>query len=363
MREAASRHALKRGGYYIGAPTEDVDPPRFAFRMEMPGAASPHEFEVNFDEYPALPHRTMLLVGRNGTGKTKCLAGLVSAITPPRALVPNTRVEGATLDPEPEISRLIAISYNAFDEFPLPQRQTGVRTEGVSRKSRHSYKYCGLRNQRNEITIAEVGTMLDEALEPVAESDRVSVLRRVLTRLLGPDLATNLTEDETRAEALKSLSAGQRLVAAIFTNIIGFVEEGSLLLIDEPETHLHPGLLSSVAAALEDVLGEYDSYAIIATHSPFLLQQVPSPFVRVFRRIDDVPTICPLDIESFGEDLGELDRRVLGLADPERDFTAVLDRLHGDYGSAHAVQELFPHPLGIPARVHLYALDEDADQG
>jgi hypothetical protein len=114
--------------------------------------------------------------------------------------------------------------------------------------------------------------------------------------------------------------------------------------------------------ALDDVLNEYDSYAIVATHSPILLQQIPSHFVRVFTREDDYPRIHQPRFETFGEDLGELSRRSLGLTDQERDFTDVLDRLFQTYGSAERVEALFAGPLGIPARAYLYALEDDAAQ-
>lgn len=362
MRLASSRHALKRAGWYFGLPTEDAAPPEFKFSMQVPGAAAEHHMQIDFGEYPELPHRTMLLIGRNGTGKTRCLAGLVSALVPEETLTESTIVRGSVIEPMPEFSRIIAVSYNAFDEFPRPRQQRDApRSSGLRRKSRHSYKYCGLRNEQGNIVTSEVGAMLNDALAPVAESSREDVLLRVLARLLGENLAGALLTDEEREDGLSRLSAGQRLVAAIFTNIIGFIEEGSLLLIDEPETHLHPGLLSSVIASLDDVLNEYDSYAIVATHSPVLLQQVPSPFVRIFRRIEDVPIIEPLEIESFGEDLGELSRLVLGLADPERDFTDTLTTLMRRHGSAAEVEALFPDGLGLQARAYLYGLEDDEE--
>jgi hypothetical protein len=258
---------------------------------------------------------------------------------------------------------VIAISYNAFDEFPLPSKPVKApRLVGADYSSRLSYKYCGLRTADGTINTGEISKMLDEALEPVASSEREDVLERVLSTLLDAERAKELCGDaETRAEAVSALSAGQRLVAAIFCNIVGFIEERSILLIDEPETNLHPGLLSSVIAAVEDVLREFDSYAIVATHSPILLQQVPSRYVRVFTRSNDVPGVSKLKVESFGEDLGELSRLTLGLADPERDFTDVLTRLHEDLGTAKAVEELFDMPLGIPARSFLYGLDDQND--
>jgi len=279
---------------------------------------------------------------------------------PPEVFVPEPKSPQTNLDLEPEISRVIAISYNVFDEFPLPAAAPkSTRVVGADYRSRLSYKYCGLRTAKGDTNTSEIKSMLEEALGPVATSEREDVLERILSTLLGPQLAAQLCgKPADRAAAVSRLSAGQRLITAIFCNIIGFVEERSILLIDEPETNLHPGLLSSVITALEQVLHEFDSYAIVATHSPILLQQVPSKFVRVFTRIHDVPGVRQLTSESFGQDLDELSRLALGLADPERDFTHTLAKLFVEHGSAEAVERLFSGPLGIPARAFLYGLED-----
>nr|GAJ37855.1 EA59 gene protein [Bradyrhizobium sp. DOA9] len=313
--------------------------------------------------------QTGLLIGRNGTGKTRLLSSLAATVMPPQVFSEETRQRMPQSDilPQPDISRVITISYNAFDEFPLPREPARApRLLGVAYRSRASYKYCGLRTPQGTINADEIDRMLSEALEPVVQSERTDVLQRILSTLLDPARAEALTTDDDaiRSAAVRQLSAGQRLVAAIFSNIVGFIEEGSLLLIDEPETNLHPGLLTSVIAALNETLREFDSYAVIATHSPILLQQIPSRSVRVFGRDNtDTPEIKALTFESFGEDLGELSRRVLGLADPERDFTHVLSELYERHGSAEAVEALFPFPLGVPAQSYLYALEGGLDDG
>lgn len=148
LRETSSRHALKRGGYYVDQPTENIEPPAFEFSVRLAGAASRHRIGVDFGANPDLPNRLMLLVGRNGTGKTKVLAGLVSALVAEGTLQEATVVRRTRIEPTPEFSRVIAISYNAFDEFPRPRRdEDGPRRTGLMRKSRHSYKYCGLRGE------------------------------------------------------------------------------------------------------------------------------------------------------------------------------------------------------------------------
>lgn len=367
LREASSRHALKRGGVYINALHEEIEPPVFRFEMKLKGATGSHVVDFDFSTHNGLPNRTILLVGRNGTGKTRALSSLAATVMPPQVFTEETRkgMPKAKISPPPDISRVITISYNAFDEFPLPSEPArGPRLLGVSYRSRASYKYCGLRTADGTINADEIGRMLGEALQPVIESEREDILQRVLSTLLDPARADALSsnDDDIRNEAVHALSAGQRLVAAIFCNIVGFIEEGSLLLIDEPETNLHPGLLTTVIAALKQTLLEFDSYAVVATHSPILLQQIPSRYVRVFTRDGaDRPRIKTPKFESFGEDLGELTRRVLGLADPETDFTHVLNALFAKHGSTKAVEALFPYPLGVPAQMHLYSLEEARD--
>jgi hypothetical protein len=80
MREASSRHAYSRGAYYIGGTPEEVDPPRFTFTMALPDAAGPHVVDLDFSHYRDLPHRTILFIGRNGTGKTRALATLAISL-------------------------------------------------------------------------------------------------------------------------------------------------------------------------------------------------------------------------------------------------------------------------------------------
>ena len=369
LREASSRHALRRGGFYFGHPVENAKSPAFKFEVQLPDALGPHQVDLDFSQHEALPNRVILMVGRNGTGKTQVLASLAKKLVPPQRFDPasiNDIPDGEIDDEDVEISRLIAISYNIFDEFPLPKQGGKVRVpSGAAYRSRGSYKYCGLRTSDGVLKISQVAKMIAETLEPVVVSDRRQTLRRVLSSLLNPATVEALVSPKAavRDPAVRALSAGQRLLAAIVSNIVGFIEEGSLLLIDEPETNLHPGLLTSFMSALNQVLEEFDSYAVIASHSPILLQQVPARYVRKFTRdLQDEPGVAPLNFESFGEDLGELTRRVLGLTEPERDFTAELERLFKVDRSAERVAARFEHGLPYLAMAHLYDLEENREE-
>ena len=253
---------------------------------------------------------------------------------------------------KPEFSKIIAISYSAFDQFPIPK---GELRRG--RKTLFDYKYCGLRNASGAIDVDELKIMLDGAMEAVKSEDRIDIFQSLADRLLGARMAGEFAADKTyRDQLFGRLSAGQRFIIAVAADVVGFIEERSILLFDEPETHLHPGLLSTLIAILDEILREYQSFAIIATHSPILLQQVPRRYVRVLKRRGSRTTIALPSLETFGEDLGELTRHVLDLTEPEQDFHAVLDRLVADGMSAEQIEAMFERGLPLPAQIYLESL-------
>jgi predicted ATP-dependent endonuclease of OLD family len=75
--------------------------------------------------------------------------------------------------------------------------------------------------------------------------------------------------------AFNTLSSGHKIVLLTMTRLVELVEQRTLVLIDEPEAHLHPPLLSSFVRALSALLKRRNAVAIIATHSPVVLQETP----------------------------------------------------------------------------------------
>jgi ATPase subunit of ABC transporter with duplicated ATPase domains len=82
IREASSRHAVKRGVFYIGASIEEVKALSSVFTMSLDNASASHVIDIDFSAHEGLPNRTILLVGRNGTGKTRLLSSLAATVMP-----------------------------------------------------------------------------------------------------------------------------------------------------------------------------------------------------------------------------------------------------------------------------------------
>jgi predicted ATP-binding protein involved in virulence len=225
------------------------------------------------------------------------------------------------------------------------------------------YKYCGLRNAAGAIDTEELKKMLDDAMDAVEREERTETLRGLIDRLLGSDTSGNfVTDKEYRNALFERLSAGQRFIVAVAADVVGFIEERSIVLFDEPETHLHPGLLSTMIAILEEILREFHSFAVIATHSPIVLQQVPRRYVRWLKRRGSKTTVALPTIETFGEDLGELTRRVLDLAEPEKDFHAVVDKWVSEGETGETIRAKFDREMPLPVQIYLESILPDQDE-
>ena len=58
---------------------------------------------------------------------------------------------------------------------------------------------------------------------------------------------------------------------------------------------------------LKNILVEFDSFAIIATHSAIITREVPPNFVKVIKLDEeDKPVINPPVINTFGADIGTI---------------------------------------------------------
>ncbi|MFP3835922.1 AAA family ATPase, partial [Chryseobacterium sp. SIMBA_028] len=78
---------------------------------------------------------------------------------------------------------------------------------------------------------------------------------------------------------LKTMSSGHAIIILTLARLVATVEDKSLIIIDEPESHLHPPLLSLFIKSLSDLLYVKNGVAILATHSPVVLQGIPKSCV------------------------------------------------------------------------------------
>jgi hypothetical protein len=279
---------------------------------------------------------------------------------------------------ESPFANVLSITFSAFDDFALVREPRNV-TKGVR------YSNVGLRkrikDKNNElVTITRDPTDLAEEFSDSAKlciiGEKASRWQRALTTLQADPIFADAqiaglvdVEDSLFARhatrIFRNLSSGHKIVLLTITKLVEKVEEKTLVLMDEPEAHLHPPLLSAFIRALSDLLINRNGVAIIATHSPVVLQEVPASCVWKVVRHGLAARADRPEIETFAENVGVLTREVFGLEVTRSGFHRMLADAAGDLHSIDAVVGKFDNEVGSEGRALISSLiaTRNADEG
>jgi len=331
---------------------EELDNNRFQFDFNFKLSERKYSYHFNFVNND-LPHRINVLVGKNGCGKSQTLVALSEYFIDIEMALET--FEGLEITPHPNfISNLMAVTYNIYEDFYISKEGDDISIE---------YKYLGFRDSTNNFDKNIPNLEAFNSFKKIYEKDRNNyahsiqlnerTYRNDVIEFLnnafdcdGIGLKCNnysqrykekgfeFIEDymmlrvETSFERLVKeisfddfepilyftynneilyLSSGQQIFVNLVINILSLIKINSLILIDEPDNTLHPNLEIDFMRILQDILEEFDSFAIIATHSSIVVREVPSEFVRVIKIDEDnQPIITAPTISTFGADIRKI---------------------------------------------------------
>lgn len=102
---------------------------------------------------------------------------------------------------------------------------------------------------------------------------------------------------------LLELSSGELNLLSGFLGLAAFLEDGCLVLIDEPENSLHPEWQLRYVEMLEAVLSRYSGcHYIVATHSPLIVSGVAGRRATVLRLDQEPVEVSPESIMNASPD-------------------------------------------------------------
>lgn len=122
------------------------------------------------------------------------------------------------------------------------------------------------------------------------------------------------------------LSSGHKIVILSLTKIIELIDEEVLIIIDEPELYLHPPLLSSYIRSLSKLLEKRNGVALLATHSPVILQELPNNCIYKLDRRGENLVASRLSTETFAQNISTLMSEVFGLESDQSGFINIIDK-------------------------------------
>lgn len=305
---------------------------------DLAGFPENHNLHLNFDTNSILPKRISVLIGRNGLGKSQALHTIV------RSLVKGDQRFSDRNYGRPMVSRLLAIATpgETVNTFPPERQNKRIKYRRLilnrSARAKASRGFCDLCVQlaRSEELIGnnDRWRLFEDSIQffsniknvVIPLSKDISVAAGHVLRVNGkryvPLLKLNRGGEQAKLEVqgavvsnanpmmyiegdIFPLSSGQLSFIKFIVQACLFVENGTLVLLDEPETHLHPNFISEFVKILDRLLKSTGSVALIATHSAYFVREVPRTQVLVFKGDSDGRvSIQNPRLKTFGADVG-----------------------------------------------------------
>jgi predicted ATPase len=325
------------------------------------------------------------IIGRNGVGKTTLLNNMIDAIIrkeKTESVFLNKMGDQETTISSDYFSSLVSVSFSAFDPFEPPEEQHDP-SKGTC------YFYVGLKDIKSPEIHRTIESLRKDCAEALADcfrrKDKAARWRSAIAKLGSDENFDNMRLEileekyhEVRRQTpankqsdsrefiekyflsvnpfLRKMSSGHAIVLLTITRLVATVEEKTLVLLDEPESHLHPPLLSAFIRALSDLLYDRNGVAIIATHSPVVLQEIPKSCVWKINRVG-LSTVCSRpERQTFAENVGVLTREVFGLEVVRSGFYDLLISSVSKDKEYEEILEEYGGQLGMEGRAILKAL-------
>lgn len=366
MRSSAAYRAYSKGARYVSREIlpwikdARID---FGIQVLLKGFKTEHKVEFLFEEKasPSLvSDRIHVLIGKNGTGKSQLLKQIVGSIA--------LRADGGSEDVfigesnagySPEVASVETIPnavlvFSSDAEAPFPRRTrldtpldysyfglaTSPPTDNESGLDQASLGWA-LRNLIRDDSKLQKKSRFETFRDVVAPVLNLSHLHlplkegsAAITKVFGvitdssghhwlsiarvPTGEQQILHLASGIDTKRDLafidddgnefppSSGQRVYLRFAAQALSVIAQGSIIVLDEPETHLHPNFVSEFMTLLHQVLVATNSIALIATHSPYVVREVPSTCVHVVRMEGNTPKIGGVHLKTLGASVSSI---------------------------------------------------------
>jgi predicted ATPase len=353
LRPGGAYDALRRGSRHFRRnplPVVEDLAINFVFSARMISADNPYTLAFCFNHDGIFRDRASVLIGRNGVGKTQLLKAIVNGLHDS----PKQNNISQRFFPALRPSRVIVFSSVPADHFPrsigawrgIDYEYFAVNSpfKGLGDSLLESLVACKKSVDQNVFGQRRNKSRMDVikgALEPIGLWSRLHLplrsrkvgdtlpgvievdgesyfpIRRTLTEKNSIHLIQQIDWSRTAVifdnkMQVRRLSSGEYAILRFAAQASSAVEQGSLLLLDEPETHLHPNFISNLMEILDNLLQSTGSIAIIATHSAYVVREVPRERVNVLTLEDRQIRIDRPRMQTFGATIDSISQFVFG---------------------------------------------------
>jgi energy-coupling factor transporter ATP-binding protein EcfA2 len=416
LRATRAYLSLARGyeGSYVAETCGDARV-NFSFSMLLPGTNEFLRLAFEYKDHIFFEDRIHCLIGVNGVGKTQVLSGMIGSIAQrcgemnqsspkPHLLYPSkSPIERADRSVDlPEgfyFNRVISYCSDMSTTLPLPGKPSSFEYHIFNSADENSSSNYGesmshlllnILRDANSPFSQRAWEILHTSLDGLIPLDRLAI---PVTRECPPEhyftdelgdrwcfihkisgekrsLDIYGTVDSSRPPAIFSsihnlpiaLSSGQRAMFRFALHFLTHAEYGSLLIIDEPETYLHPNLVSDYMMLLYNILTATASAAVIATHSAYVVRELPKHCVHVLQRENDIIVSRSPYLNTLGASVSEISTAVFGDSTANAYHRKITQQLASSDLSFEQVLESYSDIFNLNMLIEINDRMENADR-
>jgi ABC-type Na+ transport system ATPase subunit NatA len=262
--------------------------------IPLKGNGSLH-LEVDFFKSGVVESNAIALIGKNGVGKTQALKVIKSNVL-------NGRSYKKILDVNlvKTISRTNGSDLASFtmDSIGKVNFQSALKSLFERKKK---YQYFNRASIIKDLLHEDFNC--NDLVLTLIDGSEISIWSK--------SMRANLVDLEVAPKFMRygaefKLSQGQSFVFSMILILLLHIEQYSIVLIDEPETYLHPNLIVSFHRILQYILKKTKSKAVLSTHSIFLIRELPKESVIIITSQAGTPFVRLPFRETFGASLDRL---------------------------------------------------------
>lgn len=353
LREDSSDEAMQQALFLLGG-NDKVAAYSFYLRFApeyLKGAYTDWDVRLLYDAPPFM--RMVGLIGNNGVGKTQMLKKLI------RDLVNDVPAPVSL----PLFRSCLVVSSTPFDHYE----------EGIPENTRIPFMHFSLEQSLNNTSEDILNCIRIIYQRPlIHRKSMIQVYKEAVDTQLGKEVGAFLTYNEAEEtydlnkdyllSQIEIMSSGQLHILNLLSFIHAHIHLSSLLVIDEPEVHMHPQIIVSFMTMLGSILSKFRSYAIIATHSPLVVREMVGQNVYLMRMLDGgIPNVSKVAFETFGGDASELYMNIFNYDERQSSFYHYVNVLSKkkNYKQVLRTFEKYAPQLSLNARLSIRDIFEE----
>lgn len=333
LRDNSADTALNLGRYVLAGFDPD-DRLNFTYKIKL-AYAPDYNFNIKFDfgriNQEDNFNRVIAIIGENGVGKTSLLFNLAKSIA--------NQQKDCFIPHNPLFTKVVAASYSMFDKF-----------YDIDARA-FNFEYCGMHNNEGGLmNLDQLKARHKRNAETINALNRGQNLKEFLDTILPKDMLESLFENKRETTFKYSvyedfygkMSSGQTMLTNLIIDITANVRSNCLIMIDEPEVHLHPNAITQIINVVNLVCDRFSSCCIMATHSPLVIQSLLSRNVLIMERdIDGIPVVRQMRVESLGENLTTINEEIFSNGQRDKYYRQLIKKaVEGKESMEQVLQEL-----------------------